>query len=135
MNWVVIENTFVIIASSIPLLRPLFNIAKESAVNAYSQSSAYELGSRGGGTKNFTNAYANNTTKSVELVSSSEENIPPIQKAGRTNSILGSKPRDRSLEGGVIKKEVTYQVRYDKSDNNAATEGDWDPKSGILGRR
>lgn len=135
MNWVVIENTFVIIASSIPLLRPLFKIAKDSALTAYGQSSAYELGSRGGGTKNYTNAYANNTTKRVGLASSSEENILPIQKESRTNRILGSKPSDVSLEGGVIKKEVTYQVRYDKNDDNAAAQGERNSKIVPLGGR
>jgi hypothetical protein len=132
MNWVVIENTFVIIASSIPLLRPLFNIAKDTAMTHYGQSSSYELGSRGaGGTKVF----ANVTNKSVNLASSSEENILPIQKGNgtvRTQSTHVHRPGDSQLEGGIIKKEVTYQVRYDKDDGStdSTTAGNWDSKKG-----
>jgi hypothetical protein len=96
------------IASSVPLLRPLFSKVKKSALSHYGQSSSsYELGSRQQGSKAF--AYANNTSKSIALASSSEENILPIQKGPL--STKGSFATD--LENGVIKKEVHYQVNYE----------------------
>jgi hypothetical protein len=156
MSWVVIENTVVIIAASIPLLRPLFNIAKEAAISAYGQSS-YELGtcflrlhpfanlelpidhfqpiknpklinlpspgSRGvdGTNSRALKSHPKITSKSTNLASSSEENILPIQKQhsqkskkGSTNSVLSSPGINVDLENGVIKKETTYQVRYDR---------------------
>jgi hypothetical protein len=104
--WVTIENNLVIIASSVPLLRPLFSQVKKTALSHYGQSSSYELGSRNQGSKAF--AYANNTNKSMALASSSEENILPIAKGQQSESGFGA-----DLENGVIKMEVHYQVKYE----------------------
>jgi len=158
MSWVVVENTVVIIAASIPILRPLFNIAKETVKTAYGQSS-YELGAcfppslpppdlellrrhfqpiknpklttppfpgsrtADGTTSRALKSHTKMTSKSVNLVSSSEENILPIQnqnsqkgRKGSTNSILASPGADVDLENGVIRKETTYQVQYDRDE-------------------
>jgi hypothetical protein len=109
-KWVIVENTLVMIASSVPLLRPLFSIAKKTATSHYGSNVAYELNSRQKGSQAF--AYGNNTTKSTVLASSSEENILPIQTGS-----LGPKERENyfgaDVEQGVIKKEVQYQVKYE----------------------
>jgi hypothetical protein len=117
-RWVIVENTLVIVASSVPLLRPLFSAAKKTAMTHYGSNSAYELGSRQNGSTAF--AYGKNTVKSHVEASSSEENILPIQKVP-----LGTKERVQhfgkgDVEQGVIKKEIHYQVKYER-----------DPKAGL----
>jgi hypothetical protein len=127
-----VENNLVIIASSVPLLRPIFSKVKNSAMTHYGQSSSYELGSRQQGTKAF--AYANNTNKSIALASSSEENILPIQKGQL--STKGSFATD--LENGVIKKEVHYQVKYETDTSVSAPpptgKGQWDVRHSKVGQ-
>lgn len=129
-RWVIVENTLVMVASSVPLLRPLFSAAKKSAITHYGSNSAYELGSRQNGSTAF--AYGKNTAKSQVDASSSEENILPIQKVP-----LGTKERvqhftgERDIEQGVIKKEVHYQVKYetDRKAGLSAETSEWDAHS------
>lgn len=121
MDWVVIENAFVMIASSIPLMRPLFKKAKASAMTHYGQSSSYELGSRAQGTGAL--AYARSQTKSVPLASSSEENILPIQNTGKRGSaaINGDEERGKTAKydgGEGIQKEVKVEIRYERDDES-----------------
>ena len=126
-KWVIVENTLVMVASSVPLLRPLFNVAKTTALTHYGQNSgAYELNSRQKGSQAF--AYGNNTIKSIALASSSEENILPIQKGP-----LSVREREREREGhfgadveqGVIKKEVQYQIKYESDAEATAPSSQW----------
>jgi hypothetical protein len=128
-RWVIVENTLVMVASSVPLLRPLFSAAKKTAMTHYGSNSAYELGSRQNGSTSF--AYGKNTAKSHVEASSSEENILPIQKVP-----LGTKERVQhfgkgDVEQGVIKKEVQYQVKYetDPKAGLSAETTEWDPHS------
>jgi hypothetical protein len=104
------------------LLRPLFSAAKKATITHYSSNSAYELGSRQNGSSAF--AYSKSASKSLQA-SSSEENILPIQKDGVP---LGTKERvqhfgvgvrevEVDVEQGVIKKEVRYQVKYERDPN------------------
>jgi hypothetical protein len=129
-RWVIVENTLVMVASSVPLLRPLFSAAKKSAMTHYGSNRAYELGSRQNGSTAF--AYGKNTVKSHIDASSSEENILPIQKVVP----LGTKERvqhfSNDVEQGVIKKEVHYQVKYEtdpKAAGLAAESTEWDANS------
>lgn len=98
------------VASSVPLLRPLFSVAKKTATSHYGSNAAYKLTSRQNGSQAF--AYGHNTTKSTVLASSSEENILPIQTGP-----LSVKEREShfgaDVEQGVIKREVKYQVNYE----------------------
>jgi hypothetical protein len=128
-RWVIVENTLVMVASSVPLLRPLFSAAKKTAMTHYG-SQSYELGSRQNGSAAF--GYAKNTVKSYVNASSSEENILPIQKGPP----LGTKERVQHFSGdveqGVIKKEVHYQVKYETDPNALGLSPDsakWDAKS------
>lgn len=125
MNWVVIENTFVIIAASIPLLRPLFNVAKQQAMTAYGANSAYEMNSRSHGTKGFSSVAQN---KSMQLHSSSEENILPVQGAGlRSVTDIAAKSNNRGsrdMEKGIT-KETTVQIRYDEDDGATPPGSKW----------
>ncbi|CZR65028.1 related to integral membrane protein PTH11 [Phialocephala subalpina] len=120
MNWVVIENTFVMIGSSIPLMRPLFKKAKDSAMSHYGQSSSYELGSRAQSSK--AKAYARSQTKSIPLASSSEENILPIHNTGKRASTAikggeeGGTTAKYNIEG--IQKEVKVEIRYERDDES-----------------
>ncbi|KAF8849911.1 hypothetical protein BDZ45DRAFT_603606 [Acephala macrosclerotiorum] len=121
MNWVVVENSFVMIAASIPLMRPLFKKAKDSAMTRYGQGSSYELGSRSQGTK--ASAYARSQTKSVPLASSSEENILPIQNTGTRGSVAVKGDEERGTivkyDGGEgIQKEVKVEIRYERDDES-----------------
>jgi len=114
MEWVVVENTLVIIAASVPLLRPIFNKTKSMVTGAYGPTSSYEMNSRSQGTKGFSSK-AN--IKSIQLQSSSEENIL-ADKGPRsvTNVTKGNNTREsRDVEKG-IKKETTVQIRYDEDD-------------------
>jgi hypothetical protein len=126
MNWVVIENTFVIIAASIPLLRPLFNIAKQQAMTAYGGNTAYEMNSRSrsNGTKGFSSSHVQN--KSIQLHSSSEENILQVQGSLRsmTNVATKNNRESRDVEKG-IKKETTVQIRYDEDDGQTPPGSKW----------
>ena len=129
-RWVIVENTLVMVASSVPLLRPLFSAAKKSAMTHYGSNSAYELGSRQNASTAF--AYGKNTVKSHIDASSSEENILPIQKVP-----LGTKERVQHFSGdveqGVIKKEVHYQVKYEKDPKAGLSveTSEWDAKSTV----
>ncbi len=113
------------VASSVPLLRPLFSAAKKATITHYGSNSAYELGSRQNGSSAF--AYGKNTTKSLQA-SSSEENILPIQKVplGTKERVqhFGVGVREREVqpdvEEGVIKKEVQYQVEYERDPNSVS---------------
>lgn len=115
-QWVIVENTLVMIASSVPLLRPLFSAAKKATLTHIGSSSAnaYELGSRGKGSQAF--AYGNNSNKSAALASSSEENILPIY--GNKGDVA---VRERDVEQGVIKKEVQYQIKYETDSGSPET--------------
>lgn len=127
MAWVVIENTFVIIAASIPLLRPLFNIAKQQAMTAYGGNTAYEMNSRSQGTKNGFSSKSHNV-KSIQLQSSSEENILPLQGGLRSAPSVAAKTNNnresRDVEKG-IKKETTVQIRYDEDDGTTSPGSKW----------
>ncbi len=109
-----------IVASSVPLLRPLFSTAKQATAAHYGSNSAYELGSRQNGSSAF--AYAKSASKSLQA-SSSEENILPIQKGvplgtkERVQHFGGADRETTDVEQGVIKKEVQYQVRYERDPN------------------
>jgi hypothetical protein len=117
MNWVVIENTFVIIGASIPLLRPLFSKTKKQIMSAYGANTTFEMSSRSqSGVKGPFSSAAQH--KSIALQSSSEENILPVLGPPRqaTNIESNSQFSDGSdIEKG-IKKETTVQVKYDESD-------------------
>jgi hypothetical protein len=120
-QWVIVENTLVMVASSVPLLRPLFSAAKKTALTHYGSNAAYELGSRQQGSQAF--AYGNNTAKSAVLASSSEENILPIH-GNKVEGIV----RERDIEQGVIKKEIQYQVKYETDGGSETTlqTSQWD---------
>jgi hypothetical protein len=124
MNWVVVENTFVIIAASTPLLRPMFNIAKQKAMTVYGANTAYEMNSRSNGTKGFSSVH--NQNKSIQLQSSSEENILPVQGGltSMTNVATKNNRESRDVEKG-IKKETTVQIRYDEDDGTTPPSAKW----------
>lgn len=109
MIWVVIENSFVIIAASIPLLRPLFSSRYSKSKNSntpsgYNAGSAsYELGSRNVVMSKEGNR-ARSRVKSMPLASDSEENILGFSVEGGVG--MGG-------EGEGIRKEVSVQVRYE----------------------
>ena len=126
MNWVVIENTFVIVAASIPLLRPLFNIAKQNARTAYGHGTSYEMNSRSQGTKGFSTNKSQNHTKSIQLQSSSEENILPVQGGFRNlTSVAAHNNREVGDQEKGIKKETTVHVSYEEDDGNTPPESKW----------
>jgi hypothetical protein len=104
------------VASSVPLLRPLFSAAKKATLTHYGSNSAYELGSRQNGSVAF--AYGKNTAKSLAGASSSEENILPLQKVPLdTKERVQYFGKSEDVEQGVIKKEVHYQVKYERDPN------------------
>jgi len=124
MNWVVIENTFVIMGASIPLLRPLVSRAKKQALTMYGANSVFEMGSRSqrsnNGTKGpFSSTHAQH--KSIALQSSSEENIlqlVPGNSTAITNTNIKSNNKfgnEMDTEKG-IKTQTTVHVKYDESD-------------------
>jgi hypothetical protein len=124
------------VASSVPLLRPLFSAAKKATLTHYGSNSAYELGSRQNGSVAFT--YGKNTAKSLAGASSSEENILPIQKGvpldtkERVQYFGRGDGREGDVEQGVIKKEVHYQVEYERDPNAPSLSPDgtkWDAGS------
>jgi hypothetical protein len=121
MNWVVIENTFVIIGASIPLMRPLFSKAKQQAKTVYGASSGFEMHS--GSANARKGPFSSTQPKSIVLQSSSEENILPLH--GLHGGIGGAKlathigsnnqyGNEDYAERG-IKKETSVQVRYDEN--------------------
>ena len=125
MNWVVIENTFVIIGASIPLLRPLFSKAKQQAMTVYGANTAFEMNSRSqSGTKG---AFSVAQHKSIALQSSSEENILPIHGGPRlaTNIESNSDFGDRHDAEKGIKKETTVQVKYVENDGITSLGSKW----------
>lgn len=81
MNWVVVENTFVIIGASIPLIRPLFPRSRDHSLTAYIANTPYEMNSRGQSGTNRTCSAPQH--KLVGLQTSSEENILPVQGGPR----------------------------------------------------
>jgi hypothetical protein len=102
MKWVVIENTFVIIGASIPLIRPLFTRSRDQSSSAYPANAGYEM---------------NPTHKSTAFQSSSEENILPIHggplqatNIESSNSLRGE--QEAAAEG--IQKKVVVQVKYEE---------------------
>jgi len=122
MNWVVIENTFVIIGASIPLIRPLFSKAKQHALHAYGANTAYEMNSRSqSGTNGTKKAFSAPQHKSIALQSSSEENILPVHSGprGATNIESNNHFDDGHNAEQNIKKEITPQVKDDKIDEIA----------------
>ena len=130
MNWVVIENTFVIIGASIPLLRPLFSKAKQQAMVAYGATTAYEMNSHSrsqGGTKG---AFSGAQHKSIALQSSSEENILPIHGGPRLATKIESENHFGDVRDGHdaekgIKKETTVQVKYGEVDGITSPGSKW----------
>ena len=129
-QWVIVENTLVMVAASVPLIRPLTSgVASRKAITHYGSNAAYELNSRQKGSQAF--AYGGNSaTKSVVQASSSEENILPIQNG----SLGGGKERERQLaadvEQGVIKKQVHYEVTYDSETPGSAPQtSQWNIRS------
>jgi hypothetical protein len=106
------------VASSVPLLRPLFSAAKSTATSHYGSNTAYELDSRQKDSQAFVSS--SKTPKSTGMESSSEENILPIQEAPQS-----MKGRDShfepDVEQGVIKKEVRYQIKYETDTGSAGS--------------
>ncbi|KFY00619.1 hypothetical protein O988_03193 [Pseudogymnoascus sp. VKM F-3808] len=76
MNWVVVENTFVIIGASIPLIRPLFTRSRDHSLTAYIANTPYEMNSRSQSGTNGTSSAPQH--KGVVPQTSSEENILPF---------------------------------------------------------
>jgi hypothetical protein len=118
MDWVVVENTFVVIGASIPLMRPLFSRAKREAMSGYGANSGYEMNSRSGNSKK--GPFSATRPKSIVLQSSSEENILPLHgglggvKLAThigTNNHYGNE--DYAEMG--IKKETSIQMKYAES--------------------
>ena len=115
MKWVVIENTFVIIGASIPLIRPLFTRSKKHSLIAYAANEAYGMNSRSqSGAKG---TFSVPQHKSIALQSSSEENILPIHggplqatNIESSNSLRGE--QEAAAEG--IQKKVVVQVKYEE---------------------
>ncbi len=95
-----VESTLVIIAASIPLLRPIFK--RKSG-----RSTSYEMGSQA--TRGYPLS-SGNGPRVGEINTSSEENILALQKA---------KTKD-----GIVKK-VDYVVTYDEEANRHSTDPDW----------
>jgi hypothetical protein len=132
MNWVVIENTFVIIGASIPLLRPFFSKAKKQAMSAYTASTGFEMNSRSQrsqkGVKGPFSTVAQH--KSIALQSSSEENIlqlVPVHGAPKLATNIQSNNQfgdEYDAEKG-IKKETTVQVKYDEGDGITTPGSKW----------
>ena len=133
-QWVIVENTLVMIAASVPLLRPLFNIAVSTVKTGYGSNSNthFELSSKqNNGSRAFAYGQNSHTTKSMAGASSSEENILPIQKGVpltvKERVLHFGKGENVDVEKGVIKKEVQYQVQYE-TDTSAEGAGT-SPKS------
>lgn len=117
MNWVVIENTFVIVAASIPLLRPLFSKAKQRAMTVYGGGTAFEMNSRSQSKSATKGAFSAAQHKSIALQSSSEENILPIHGGSRlaTNIESNNNYGQHDAEKG-IKAVTTVQVNYSEDE-------------------
>ncbi|KFY01968.1 hypothetical protein V490_00698 [Pseudogymnoascus sp. VKM F-3557] len=81
MNWVVVENTFVIIGASIPLIRPLFTRSRDHSLTAYIANTPYEMNSRSQSGTNGTSSAPQH--KGVGPQTSSEENILPFHGGPR----------------------------------------------------
>ncbi|PMD22568.1 hypothetical protein NA56DRAFT_90841 [Hyaloscypha hepaticicola] len=118
-RWVIVENTLVIVASSVPLLRPLFSAAKKATKTHYGSNSAYELGSRQNGSSAFAYAKSGSNSKSLQASSSEENILPagggvPLGTKERVQHFGSGREGDVDLEQGVIKKEVHYQVKYER---------------------
>lgn len=104
MKWVVIENTFVIIGASTPLIRPLFTRSRsgDQSSSAYPANASYEM---------------NPTHKSTMFQTSSEENILPIHGGPlqatniESSNSLGS---EQETSGEGIQKKVSVQVKYEE---------------------
>ncbi|RFU34906.1 hypothetical protein B7463_g1500, partial [Scytalidium lignicola] len=127
LDWVAIENTFVIIGASIPLLRPLFSKAKQQAMTAYGAHTAYEMNSRSqSGTKG---PFSVASYKSIALQSSSEQNILPVYSVFRLTNNIESNNNfgdGHDIQKG-IKKKTTTQIKYDEDERVLSSE----PKSGF----
>lgn len=132
MNWVVIENTFVIIGASIPLLRPFFSKAKKQVMSAYAANTGFEMNSRSQRSQNGVKGpfSAGAQHKSIALQSSSEENIlqlVPVHGAPKLATNIESNNQfghEHDAENG-IKKETTIQVKYDESDGITPPGSKW----------
>lgn len=125
MNWVVIENTFVIIGASIPLIRPLFTRSKDRSLTAYTANAIYEMNSRSqSGTKG---PFSVPEHKPAAFQSSSEENILPIHSGpGQASDIESNNSSGGGQDSGTgIKKEITVEVKYGEDDGTKTPASTW----------
>jgi hypothetical protein len=129
MNWVVIENTFVVIGASIPLIRPLFSRTRKLSMSMYGGNTAYEMNSRSQGGAKSMGPFSAAQNKSIALQSSSsEENILHGPDGSKATTIISHNPfnNENDVEKGIT-KETTVHVKY-TSENDAIsnTEPKWD---------
>jgi hypothetical protein len=125
MNWVVVENTFVIIGASIPLIRPLFTrTGKHQSSTAYA---ANEFGMNSRSQSGTKGTFSVPQHKSIALQSSSEENILPIHGGPlQATNIESGNTFDGGPDAGKgIKKQVTVQVKYGEEDGTTPPASTW----------
>ena len=79
MNWVVVENTCVMVGASIPLMRPLFTSKKQAmGASMYGANGGFEMtGGNSSSANGRKGPFSTTQSKSIVLQSSSEENILP----------------------------------------------------------
>ncbi|PQE20580.1 integral membrane protein [Rutstroemia sp. NJR-2017a BBW] len=104
--WVQVESTLVVIASSVPLLRPLFLQVKSSTTHnrTHSVGHTYEL-------SNYTKKKSLPSNHVFSMISDEEASQKKENDTGSEVQILPNEQEIDSWKG--IKKEITYSVKVD----------------------
>ncbi|KAF5872517.1 putative integral membrane protein [Botrytis fragariae] len=125
--WVQVESNLVVIASSVPLLRPLFVRLRAGNFSTQNGSTAptFEMSGYSNKRKSIQNNHMFSEISDDDLGLKDSRDGMPIDDKGSEDHILPIQgEKERVLEPWVVKKEVSYSVRVEKTVDEDIEKGE-----------
>ncbi|THV52558.1 hypothetical protein BGAL_0075g00040 [Botrytis galanthina] len=134
--WVQVESNLVVIASSVPLLRPLFVRLRSGDFTTRNGSTAptFEMSGYSNKRKSIQNNHVFSEISDDDLGLKDSRDGMPIDDKGSEDHILPIQgEKERVLEPWVVKKEVSYSVRVEQTGDEDIEKGESERERGREG--
>ncbi|KAF7872742.1 uncharacterized protein EAF02_008813 [Botrytis sinoallii] len=131
--WVQVESNLVVIASSVPLLRPLFVRLRSGDFTTRNGSTAptFEMSGYSNKRKSIQNNHVFSKISDDDLGLKDSRDGMPIDDKGSEDHILPIQgEKERTLEPWVVKKEVSYSVRVEETGDEDIEKGESERERG-----
>ncbi|KAF7947741.1 hypothetical protein EAE96_008821 [Botrytis aclada] len=131
--WVQVESNLVVIASSVPLLRPLFVRLRSGDFSTRNGSTAptFEMSGYSNKRKSIQNNHMFSEISDDDLGLKNSRDGMPIDDKGSEDRILPIQgEKERVLEPWVVKKEVSYSVRVEETGDEDIEKGESERERG-----